>query len=158
MSQAENFTLPKSGDLERSRHIGRVCQYLESLELDHAWRVSVEERKSERSMQQNRYLFGVAYVLISAATGYEKDDIHSSLLGKHFGTKLKRVPKSKYNREGFTEVPLRTTTTDEHGRRSVLGKTDFAEYVAFVQRFAAENLNLVIPDPDQDHDIHEAAA
>lgn len=153
--------LPKSSDLERSRHIGRVVEALEDLPLEHAWRVQIEEAKSERSMQQNRYLFGVAYPLISEATGYEKDDIHASLLGKHFGTKLKRVPKSKLNLEGLIEVPVRTTTTDEHGRRSVLGKIPFADYVGFVQRFAAEHLNVVIPDPDASlaaHEFEERAA
>lgn len=155
---ARPIILPKSSDLDRSRHIGRVIEALEALSLDHAWKVNVEEAKSERSMQQNRYLFGVAYPLISEATGYEKEDVHASLLGKHFGTKLKRVPKSKFNREGLTEVPLRTTTTNENGRRSVLGKIPFSEYVAFVQRFAAEQLNIVIPDPDPEYIEHRVAA
>lgn len=154
--EANNFILPKSTDLERSRHIGRVVERLESLPLDHAWRVNVEEAKSERSENQNKYLFGCAYKLIMEATGYEKEDIHASLLKKHFGTKLKRIPKSRFNPEGLDEVPLRTTTTDENGRRSVLGKTHFAEYVSFVQRFAVNELSIVIPDPDPDHAIHEA--
>lgn len=153
--EPEKFILPKSSDLDRSRHIGRVVEHLESLEMGHAWRVTVEELKSERSLKQNAYLFGVAYALISEATGYEKDDLHSSLLGKHFGTKLKRVPKSKYNEVGLIEVPVRTTTTDENGRRSVLGKMQFAEYVAFVQRFAADKLGVFIPDPDPDYALHE---
>ncbi len=153
-TRPENFILPKSSDLERSRHIGRVCAHLESLPHDHSWRVSVEEGKCERSTKQNNYLFGVAYQLISAQTGYEKYDIHENLLGKHFGTKLKRVPKSPLNREGLREVPVRTTTTDENGRRSVLGKAPFAEYVEFVQRFAAENMGVIIPDPDPEYRLH----
>jgi hypothetical protein len=155
---AENFTLPKSQDLERSRHIGRVCAYLEALPLDHAWKVSVEERKSERSLQQNRYLFGVAYARISEATGLEKQDLHEDFLRRHFGTRLKRVPISRYHPDGFAEVPVRTTTTDEHGRRSVLGKHPFGEFVEFVQRFAAEHYDVYVPDPDPDHAMHEEAA
>jgi hypothetical protein len=148
----KNFNLPKAQlDLTRSRDIGAVCEYLEGLPLDQSWKVEISERKSERSLQQNKYLFGVSYELISLETGYEKDDLHTSLLCKHFGKKLKRVPKSKYNSSGLIEVPLRTTTTDEHGRRSVLGKVAFSEYVAFVQRFASQHLGIVIPDPDPDH-------
>lgn len=135
------------GDARRFADIKRVVEELESLEERKAWRISIEQVKSERSLKQNRYLFGVAYELLSEHTGYEKDDLHTYLLGKHFGTRLKKVPKSKYNREGLIEMPVRTTTTDEHGRRSVLGKMQFAEYVNFVQRFSAE-LGVVIPDPD----------
>jgi hypothetical protein len=146
------------GSVDRSRGIGRIVAYLEELPEEKAWHVSVEEAKSERSLQQNRYLFGVAYKLLSEATGYEKDDIHTYLLGKHFGTKLKRVPKSVYNPRGLIEIPVRTTTMDEHGHRSVLGKMAFAEYVEFVKRFGAE-AGVVIPDPDQDQiDEHVRAA
>lgn len=142
-----NFFIPKSNDLLRSRHIGRVVSELESLPLDKAWIVAVEQKKSERSLQQNRYLFGVAYPPICDLTGYEKHDLHDYLLGKHFGTRLKRVPPTPYNPQGLKEVPLRTTTTDENGRRAVLGKTTFAEYVEFVKRFGAE-AGVFIPDPD----------
>lgn len=153
--EPKTFTLPKSSDLERSRHIGRVVEELESLELDHAWRVSIEERKSERSLQQNRYLFGVAYPPIEETTGYEKDDIHIELLKRHFGTRLKKVPRCRDYPDGLKEVPLRTTTTDEHGHRSVLGKMAFAEFVAFVQRFAAEQFGIVIHDPDSSLAVDE---
>ncbi len=143
------FILKRTDDPEqRSAAIGRVCGALEELEHTKNWRIEVSQEKSERSLAQNAYLFGVVYNLISEKTGYEPSDLHDYLLGKHFGTKLKRVPKSKYNPEGLIELPVRTTTTNEHGRRSVLGKTAFSEYVEFVRRFAAEKLNLVIPDPD----------
>jgi len=145
----QNFILKRTDDpRERSASVGRVCAALEDLEHNKSWRIEVSQEKSERSMAQNAYLFGVVYKLIAERTGYEAEDLHDYLLGKHFGTKLKRVPKSKYNPDGRIEVPVRTTTTNEHGRRSVLGKTAFSEYVEFVRRFAAEKLGLVIPDPD----------
>lgn len=141
------------GSVDRSRDIGRVVHALEELPETKGWRVLIEEVKSERSLQQNRYLFGVAYKLLSEAIGYEKDDLHRDLLGKHFGTKLKRVPPSKFNPEGLIEVPLRTTTTDEYGRRSVLGKVAFSEYVDFVKRYAAEG-GVYVPDPDPSYQIY----
>jgi hypothetical protein len=134
--------------LQRSRAVGRLVEELESLPIDRAWRVQWEELKSPRSLAQNRYLFGIAYALLSAATGYEKADLHAYLLGRHFGTKLKKVPRTKYNQQGLIEVPVRTTTVNERGDRAVLGKLEFAEYVAFVQRFAMEQANVLIPDPD----------
>jgi hypothetical protein len=154
----KSFLLPCDG-LVRSARICAVVDYLEDLPMDKSWRVSVEAAKSERTLQQNRYLFGVAYKLISEVTGCEKDDIHTDMLKKHFGTKLKKVPRSKYHPDGLDEVPLRTTTTDEHGRRVVLGKIQFAEFVDFVHRWAMQNLDLYIPAPgEQVEERQEKAA
>lgn len=155
--EPQRILLPKASDLERSRRIGRVIETLEALPLDHAWRLEIEELKSERSLQQNKYLFGCAYKLISEKTGLEKLDLHDDFLKRHFGTRLKRVPLSLYHPDGFDEVPLRTTTTDEHGRRSVLGKIPFAEFVEFVQRFAAEQYDVFVPDPDPEYAEHRQA-
>lgn len=136
----------------REHDMDRLCQQIAELPRDRAYTVRWEESKHQRSLAQNAYLFGVAYARLSDVTGYEKQDIHEYLLGLHFGTKLKRVPKTKRNLEGLIEVPVRTTTTDEHGRRSVLGKADFAEYVDFVIRFAARHgIHVPPPDPDYRH-------
>jgi hypothetical protein len=149
------FVLPRL--MSREGVINRMLDFVMNLPADKAWRIQIEEAKSERSHAQNAYLFGVAYKLLSEHTGYEKEDIHEYLLTKHFGGKLKKVPRTKYNPQGLEEVPVRTTTTDEHGRRSVLGKMEFAEYVSFVQRFAARH-GVVVPDPDKDYESHREAA
>lgn len=107
--------------------------------------VIVRKRKRERSHPQCRYLNGVAYKLLSDATGYERDDISEYLCGHFFGWKDKTLPGKR-----VVQVPLRTTTTDEDGKREVLSKTDFAEYVAFVQRFGAKH-GVLIPDPDPEY-------
>lgn len=152
---AKRFILQKvaPGDVRRSRDIGRVVQELESLPEDKSWCIEIENIKSERSLRQNKYLFGVAYKLISEKLGYEKDDLHMDLLKRHFGARLKKVPPSKYIPSGLIEIPVRTTTTDEHGRRSVLGKLQFAEYVDFVRRWALD-LEIDIPDPDPEYQLH----
>lgn len=139
---------------ERMREVARIVQELEALPLDKPWRVEIEQVKSERSMQQNRYLWGVPYKLLSEATGYEAEDLHTYLLGKHFGTKLKRVPKTKHNPKGLIEIPVRTTTTDANGRRSVLGRTEFADFVEFIKRFASEKCGIVVPDPDPAYQLN----
>lgn len=151
------FILQRGPDLKRSRDIGRVVQYLEELPTNKSWRVNVEEAKSERSLAQNKYLFGVAYKLISEATGFEKQDIHEELLKRYFGARLKKVPRSRFHPDGLAEVPVRTTTTDERGRRSVLGKMQFAEFVEFVKRYGAE-AGVYIPDPGEDTHEEEARA
>lgn len=129
------------GHKQRCLDIERVVHALEILPEGKAWKVSVEEIKSERSLAQNAYLW-VAYTAISKATGYEKLDIHEDICKRHFGTRLKKVPG------GVREVPIRTTTTDARGRRSVLGKVEFMELVEFVKRYAAE-AGVYVADPDE---------
>jgi hypothetical protein len=124
------------------RNLSSIVGFLSSLPKERAYEVTITERRNTRSIQQCRYLNGVAYKLLSDATGYERDDISEYLCGQYWGWKPKRVPGKK-----IVQVPLRTTTTNEHGKRSVLSKTEFCDYVAFVQRFGAEH-GLFIPDPE----------
>jgi hypothetical protein len=152
---AQTFILPRT--LPREKVIARVSRVLYELPLERAWRVQVAEYKSPRSDRQNRYLNGVCYKLIGDSIGYERDEVSEYLCGLHFGWKDKRVPKKPSNPQGIESVPVRTTTTDENGRRSVLGKQAFAEYVEHIQRFAASK-GIIIPDPDPDYAEHEEAA
>lgn len=106
-------------------------------------KVEVKEFRKDRSSQQCRYLNGVAYKLLSEATGYERDDISEYLCAEYFGSREKRVPGKR-----TVTVPLRTTTTDADGKRSVLTTAEFEDYVAFVQRFGAQH-GIYIPSPNE---------
>jgi hypothetical protein len=151
----QSFHLPKL--LGRETQIARIARFLADLSINKGWKIEVTEARSQRSIAQCRYLNGVAYKLIGEATGYERDDISEYLCGLAYGWRDKKVPKTPRNPEGVESVPVRTTTTDENGKRSVLSRTEFADYVAFVQRFAAKRLNLCIPDPDPDYADHREA-
>ncbi len=129
-----------------------------SLDPDKRYRVTVDVARKERSLAQNSYLWAVPYKLLSERTGYEPDEIHEYLLGRHFGWKDKRVPKTPRNPAGIESVPMRTTTTDENGRRGVLSKMEFAAYVDFIQRFAAQECGVLVPDPDPAYFEHRRAA
>lgn len=139
------FTLPAGS---RKRSLPLAMTVLESLDEQTAWKVTVEPVKRQRSHNQNAYLWAVPYKIISEHTGYEIEELHEYLLGCFFGWREKKVPKKPSNIKGVESVPLRTTTTNENGKRSVLTTTQFAEYVDFIQRFAAKKLGLVLPDPD----------
>lgn len=149
-----NFVLPKG---KRSRALKLATDVLASLDELVAWKITAEPVKSARSHSQNAYLWAVPYKLISEATGYEVEEVHEYMLGRHFGWKDKRVPKTPRNPLGVESAPMRTTTTDEHGKRSVLSIQQFSDYVDFIQRFAAQKLSLVIPDPDPNFREQEAA-
>lgn len=132
----------------RSKAIELAQKVMLSLDELVAWKVVIEPVQIERTLQQNRYLNGIAYKMIGEVTGYERAEIHEYFLGLFFGWRQKKVPRKPSNPRGLESVPVRTTTTDETGKRQVLSTEDFWKYVEFLQRFAAERLHLVIPDPD----------
>jgi len=112
----QHFTLHRA--MPRDLIIANVLKTLKGLSIEKAWRVVVEEYKRERTHPQNRYLNGVAYKILSDYTGYERNDISEYLCGEYFGWKDKRLPGKR-----TVKIPVRTTTTDENGKRCVL-KTD----------------------------------
>jgi len=59
------------------------------------------------------------------------------MLGRHFGWVDVKVPKTPRNPSGVESRPFRTTTTDEHGKRSLLDKAEFSAFVDTVHRVAA---------------------
>lgn len=121
-----------STEAERTRF--KAFLDLQPLPLD----ASVSPWKEGRSSAQNRYLFGVAYVPIAEAMGYTVDDVHEYCLGTHFGWVDKRVPKTPRNPEGLESKPFRTTTTDDQGKRKLLTKKEFSDFVDHVERVAAK--------------------
>ena len=141
------WLLPKL--LSRDRVAAQIATFVAALDAGRPYRVTVEEAKSTRTSQQNRYLWGVAYKLIADAVGYEVDEVAEFMCGQYFGWTDKRVPKKPSNPEGVESVPVRTTTTNENGERSVLNKQDFTDYIAFVHRFAASK-GIYIPDADEE--------
>lgn len=128
---------------DRESDINRLAAVLLAALPGKRVKVEVKEYRKDRSSPQNRFLHGVAYRLLSEATGYELADIAEHLCSEYFGTREKLVLGKR-----TVTVPLRTTTTDEDGKRSVLTTQQFAEYVAFVQRFGAKH-GVFIPDPNE---------
>ncbi len=155
----QTITLPRA--MGRESKVAGIAKFLLSLSMAKAWTITVEEARSHRSTQQNKYLNGVIYKILSDATGYERDDISEYCCGLYCGWKDKRVPRTPRNPEGVESKPCRTTTTDENGRRDVLKWDAFSDYVAFLQRhFAQIKTPIYLPDPDpnwRDQDEQEAA-
>jgi hypothetical protein len=104
--------------------------------------VTVEPFKKERTPAACRYFNGVAIKLLCEHTGYENEDMREYLNGGFFGWKTVKVPGNRTK-----EVPVRTTTTNEDGKRDVIAGETFWKMVAWVQRVGA-NAGVYIPDPD----------
>ncbi len=107
--------------------------------------VKVERRRATRSLVQNAYYFGAVLTLLSEHTGFTVDELHE-------WAKAKFLPKSLAFADGNGEV------VDElviGGSTTKLNKIQFGEYVEEIRRFAAEHLDVVIPDPDPNYHATE---
>jgi hypothetical protein len=96
----------------------------------------IRRAKSKRSLDQNAYVFGVAYPLLADALGYdahEIEDLHYALVakwgGEHFDKRLNAMVPNK--------------------RSSRLSTVEFSEYMEWLVRFGAETCGCVIPLPGE---------
>lgn len=141
----QTFPVPAAG---RQAAAQRIAAFIESALPGKPLRVTVEIAKRQRTDPQNHYLFGVAYPLLTKAMGYDAGDVHEYMCGRHFGWVDKPCPKTPRNPEGIESKPFRTTTTDENGKRDVLGTIQFSEFVETVKRIAA-HAGVYVPDPNE---------
>lgn len=131
-------------DKGRDRDISRLVSELERFAPDKPVNVKWGIAKPDRTPWQNRYLWGVAYAMLSEATGYEAQDVHEYACIHHFGSKLRKAPGGR-----MIESPIRTTTTDADGNADLLDGEEFWRFVEWVQRLGAK-AGIVIPDPEPD--------
>lgn len=130
------FHLPKGRD---GAELGEVLGAISTLDAGTAWEIEIRQRKSRRTDQQNRYLWGVVYKTIlkaggEALGGWTAEDLHEYFLGEHFGWEKLR---------GFGRTRMKPMR-----RSSRLTKMEFVDYVDFIIRKAA-GLGVVIPDPQE---------
>ncbi|NAW50390.1 hypothetical protein GNY06_02945 [Elizabethkingia argentiflava] len=106
--------------------------------------ITLEREKSKRSLQQNKYYWGVVIPLLKKglldATGeiYNSEEIHYQLLLPKFGRSTEIVNKNT------GEVTLINIGSSE------MSKTEFADYINEIQRFGAEFLQIDIPSPGEE--------
>lgn len=92
--------------------------------------ITITRHRFARSLQQNRYYWGVVVPLLADHCGYERQDMHEVLAMKFL--RLENCP--------ITGVPRRKHTP-------ACDTAEFAAYVDSCIRLAAE-LGVVIPSPE----------
>lgn len=95
--------------------------------------VTIKEKGTLRSVHQNAWLWGIAYKMICDETDQAKESIHA-LLTSMF------LKEDYWFKEQRYEI-VRSTTD--------LTTKEFTRYMAQVQQWAAEELNLDIPSPNE---------
>ena len=109
----------------------RVIGYIKRLDIAKPFTVEVTERRTVRTIPQNR-LYRLWLTCISSETGNDIDDLHEYFKRKFLEPKEITI---------FGEVELRYTTTD-------LNTAQFAHYLEDIRAFAASELSITLPDPD----------
>ena len=98
--------------------------------------IVVKLHRRNRSDRQNRWHWGVAVPLIAHELGYDRhehEDVHYALVAKCFGThRDERLQQ---------EVPNK--------RSSALSTEDFSTLMEWEVRFAATELGIVVPLPNE---------
>jgi hypothetical protein len=116
----------------------KAMRFIEQLPPGKPWRLEVSPYRPRRTDEQNRYLWACYGTILEqggeALGGWTREDLHEHFLGCHFGVEHLTLAGREY------EKPTR--------RSSRLNKQEFSDYIAFIQRRAAE-LGIYIPDPEQ---------
>lgn len=91
------------------------------------------EFKKTRSLNQNAYMFGVVYKLLSNQLGYSVDEIHDLMKHKFLGRILNLSETEFYN------IPISTTELDTKGME---------DYLQQIREWA-DSINCYIPLPNE---------
>ena len=104
--------------------------------------ISFEKIKKKRSNQQNAFYWGIVIVIIksclkSTGNNLSENDVHDLL-------RLKFLKETISIKEETGEVIERVKSTTE------LTTSQFMDYIAEIQQFAAEYFDVIIPDPNEE--------
>lgn len=92
--------------------------------------ITIRRQRKFRSSNQNRYYWGCILRTISQDTGHSEDELHIAFKQKFLKT---------FDDKGLQFIQSTTELTT----------TEFMEYIEKVRRFAASELGIVTPDPNE---------
>ena len=127
--------IPKEGNPNRQHFIQQANALIAGLSPTVAWKITATRYRKKRSLPQNSYFWGVIVDMIHKDTGNESNDIHDVLCGECFGWQEYEVMGLRKRR------PVRGT--------SQLTVDEFVEFCEWCRAFAATNLGIVIPEPNE---------
>lgn len=121
-------------DFSRDNDKRKLFDTLKMLKKE-AYVVTIEKKKSKRSLNANAY-YWVLITILEKETGQDTDSLHD-----YFKTKF--LPKRK--------VVFKQTgeENDVQGSTAELDSFNFFEYVDKIRAFAIQELNIYLPTPDE---------
>ena len=90
-----------------------------------------------RSTPENRYYWGVVLAILSEELGYSKGEAHEIMRSMFLKT-IKHIR----TKDKIQEVIVSQSTT-------TLTTTEFEDYLSQIKQFAAMQLGILIPDPNE---------
>lgn len=94
--------------------------------------VILRKRKKQRSDPQNRYYWGVVIDILGKTFGYEPEEMHEAL-------KFKFLQIDSSIQPGLVSVQS----------TAKLSTAEFMDYIANIQRWAAQEFKIYLPDPNE---------
>ena len=112
--------------------IQKYLRHLEKIQFGTHVFITIEKitREKQRSLDQNAYYWGVVVKILAWEIGYTKDEMHEAL----------KVKFLTY--ENVKGIPTVLSTAN-------LNTKQFEVYLEMVRRWAAMDLGIVIPEPNQ---------
>ena len=127
-----------NGNLSHNRNLlSETVKSFEGMEVT----ITIEKKKRKRSNEQNAYLWGVVYTCVKQGmidVGFRDvtiDNIHELMKGKFLKQDL-------INQDTGEVFPIT-------GHTSKLTTIEFNDYFEQIKQWAAEYLNVYIPDPNE---------
>lgn len=133
-------TIDGKPKIARRSELEEVLQSFDGKEFQ----ITIEKKKKSRSLNQNAYYWGV--VIPSVRAGLHDLGMKLSRQEVHELLKLKFLKKEIIN-EKTGEV------FEYIGGSSELTTSEFMDFIADIQQFASEYLNIVIPSPNEQTNI-----
>jgi hypothetical protein len=142
MVKLEAFGTIESGKL----HIIHANRFREAIKTlsDGRYKIIVEKNYRKRSNPQNAVIWGYVYPMVLDGlrdAGYDNMDIDKV----HELLKFKFLKYDLINQDGEVLESVRSTAS--------LTTIEMMQYLSDIQKFAAEYLNIVIPDPGENFEI-----
>ena len=113
----------------------RIQRWIRTFKPDQKVDIIIKKHVNKRTDPQNNYYWAVIVRMLSAYCGYTKDETHSALKYKFASFK---PTMSSFG----SELPRIESTAKMSTER-------FNEYIEEIKRWAAEDLSMYIPDPEE---------
>lgn len=101
---------------------------------DWFYEINIKKQYKQRSLEQNSYLWGVCYKMLSEHLWYELDEVHDVMCEKFL--------RQTYKIKGGIELHRNRSTTE-------LTTEEFNKYIDDIRLFSQKFLSLYIPLPNE---------
>ncbi len=110
----------------------RAISHIKALNIDKPWSVDIKPYKKNRSLSQNK-MYWLWITCIGDSIGYERDELHAIMADKFLPDEIVEYGGKQIKKDKST---------------SRLNTKEFTEYLEKIDRFAAAELGIVLPSPD----------